>query len=263
MPDGEDLRAAALAALAAEAAAQGIELAHPATEDLLAYQEGRLTAAEEEAVCEHLVLCPSCARIVLELAGELPSEIPETDEILSDRETARFEAMLRQCAGLPPSRRFRTRRWLHRAAVALAAAVLAVGLAATFWGERWRTMGASVPGPTANVAVHDLLPLDPNSVERDTGHIVDLPPSAPAVVLVLNLPDLRAFSHYRAELSEQHRSEVLWSSDTLVRNRLGSFTIEIPAKSLPPGSYCIELWGLDGSQREKLAEYQVDLRPSG
>lgn len=58
---------------------QGDPGPHLAEETLLAYHEGRLQPAEDEAIQEHLVGCRLCARILLELV-EVPEDFPVFEE---------------------------------------------------------------------------------------------------------------------------------------------------------------------------------------
>lgn len=52
---------------------------HPSAERLVAYRAGELTAAEQEAMRDHLALCRECTDILLDLAGESRGPDPERD----------------------------------------------------------------------------------------------------------------------------------------------------------------------------------------
>ena len=53
---------------------------HPASEDLVAYRAGDLTAEEDDRIQEHLTQCRDCARLLLDLA-EFEQLTPPPDEL--------------------------------------------------------------------------------------------------------------------------------------------------------------------------------------
>ncbi len=255
--DDAERRAAALVALGRAGGGAGVE--HPAPEHLFAYHDGSLAAAEEEAIREHLVLCPSCTRTVLEIAGVVETELPAAG-VLDEREAARLAAAIRQRAGLPSSRRRRGGGVVSRAILSVAVALALVALVTMFWEWAPRREGAVAGGPLANVVVRDLVPVGAGARDREGGRSGELPSAAPAVVLVLDLADLRTFPRDRLGLSEQDGGKILWTSEALTRDGRGNFTLELTRPLPGSGLYRIDLWGLDGQRREQLAAYLTDLR---
>jgi hypothetical protein len=121
-----------------------VEENHSGLERLIAYREGTLSAAERESVQEHLSLCPSCTRLLLELrdfeadtaAGDAgPESLRQEAWDSLARRLPQKPPVVRPISGAPrptappPPRRVRT---LTAAAAALLFAVLAFSL--------WRQM---------------------------------------------------------------------------------------------------------------------------
>jgi hypothetical protein len=253
-------RAATLAALTRMAEAAARE--HPTPEQLFAYQEGQLTADEEDAIREHLALCPDCTRMVLELAGVVQGELPEAAP-LSEREAASLATAIARFAAPRGKERRTYHGALRRLALPLAASLATVALASLFWARSRPLDGGAAAGARANVAVRELVPVAQGISPSDRGQPEPLPPATPAVVLVLDVADQRGFPRYLAVVSDQRGGRVLMTNDALQRSPLGNFTLEIVSPLPGSGLYHIQLWGLDGGRRVSLAEYQVDLRTAG
>lgn len=237
---------------------------HPAPERLLEYQEWLLGQAEAEAVQDHLALCPECTRKVLELAGTLPPELPAGVAPLSDEQMAEIWPAIRGRLPLSapiPLETGRPRRQAWRTALPLAASLLlATTLAASYWAGSMLRENRRLAEPRVNVAVEDLVPVGQTDVRRERSSRKDVSPQAEAVLLVLNVADLRPFPAYGAEIREGPQGPVLWSSDRLRRSSRGNFTVQLSRPFPGSGPYRIRLFGIDGDRRELLAEYEADLR---
>ncbi|HEX3130194.1 MAG TPA: zf-HC2 domain-containing protein [Thermoanaerobaculia bacterium] len=117
---------------------------HPGTKRLIAYRQGTLTAAERDAVQEHLSLCPRCTgllRELRELEAAVESGAPAPDPLREEAWASLLQKLpakppaIRPVAPLPRSRA----PYLARAAsiVGIAALLVAViGLALLFRAER-------------------------------------------------------------------------------------------------------------------------------
>lgn len=233
---------------------------HPAPEQLFEYQEGLLTGKEEAEVQDHLALCPDCARMVLELSGTVEPELPEVAPALSEERMSVLWPGLRRRLPLPPQPRVaRWRRSFELIALPLAASFLVATLAASFWVWSLIRENRLLARPRVNVAVRDLVPLGDQEVRREVDGEAGIPREAEAVLLVLNLADLRPFPTYRAEVLDAPEGKLLWASDVLQRSVHGNFTLQLPLPFPGSGRYRVRLFGVDGGKREPLAEYEVDL----
>ena len=230
--------------------------AHPSAERLFEYQEGLLAPDIEDEVRDHLSLCPSCTRMVLELSGIVPPELPESGEPLSEERMAELWPGMRQ--RLAFASRPKPAPWRHsldRIVLPLAAVLLLVTLVASLLLKENRRLTA----PRGNVAILDLVPSGEEGVRRDGGRERSALREAEAVLLVLNLADLRPFPIYRAEILDLEGGEPLWVSDDLKRSVRGNFTLQLARPFPGSGRYRIRLLGIDGHRREPLAEYEIHL----
>jgi hypothetical protein len=165
---------------------------------------------------------------------------------------------LRRRISLPPQpQAAHWRRSFERVALPLAASLLVATLAAFFWGWSLVRENHLLARPQVNVAVLDLVPL--GEVRQDEGGNAGVPREAEAVLLVLNLADLRPFQTYRAEVLGVPDGKLLWASDALQRSVRGNFTLQFPRPFPGSGLYRVRLFGVDGGKREPLADYEVDL----
>lgn len=258
MTEAQDRRVSMVHSLVREA---GLEAGdHPAPEQLFEYQEGLLTKKEKAEVQNHLALCPDCTRMVLELSGTIEPEIPEVEAPLSEERMAALWPGLRERVPLPPPpQAARWRRSFERVALPLAASLLLASLAASFWVWSLFRENRLLARPRVNVAVRDLVPLGEQEIRREEEGEAGVPLEAEAVLLVLNLSDMRPFPTYRAEVLDAPDGKLLWASDELQRSTRGNFTLQLPRPFPGSGHYRVRLFGVDGGQREPLAEYEVDL----
>lgn len=259
MVEERDRRVSKIYDLAREAGLEAGE--HPAPERLFEYQEGFLTEEEDAEVQDHLALCPECARMVLELSGAVEPEAPEPGEPLSDRRIREVWPATDPRLPLPPRPQAPPRRrWLERVALPLAATLLVATLATSFWAWSLRQRNRQLREPNGNVAILDLVPLSEEGIHRNREEqAAGVSREAEAVLLVLNLSDLRPFPVYRAEIQDALDGKVLWAAKELQRSSSGNFTLQFSRPFPGSGRYRIRLVGLNGSRRERLAEYEVDL----
>jgi hypothetical protein len=262
MTEERNLRASAFSDLLRSA---GLKAGpHPPPERLLEYQEGLLGEPEAEVVRDHLALCSECTRMVLELASTLPPELPARFAPLSDEQMAEVWPAIRQRLPLSPPiplEAGRPRRLVWRIALPLVASVLlATTLASSYWAWSMLRESRRLADPRVNVAIENLVPTGQTDIRGDGDLRKGVPPRTDAVLLVLNMADLRPFPVYGAEIREGLQGPVLWSSDQLQRNSRGNFTVQLLRPFPGSGLYRIRLFGIDGQRRELLAEYEADLR---
>ena len=137
---------------------------HPKPEMLAAYHAGELTEPEERRLQDHLVGCPECAALLLDLDGladpgfgagslapadqealwkSLQAEIGKEEPVVPASLTAPV---------VPLRRRSTSPRWLP----ALAAALLAATIGLSVWVASLRRTVAELSLPQANAPVLDL-----------------------------------------------------------------------------------------------------------
>ncbi len=265
-PTGSDARLDAL--VRASAAARQAALAgHPDPDELADYSLGALPPAEMERLAEHLALCAGCAQVVLDLTAILRAEPAATAAPPAelDREWERLAARLRlqeeeEATGPKPAERRATPfpRSLPPAAGswALAASLLlAAGLLA--WGVSQHRELAQTGQPSADVALLNLNPLGVGTPTERSGERLPeaVPPAGATVALLLNLGELRTFPSYGIELRAPDGS-LAWQETGALRAASGQFLLEIPRQSLAAaGTYRVEVSGLAGTARVRLAEY--------
>jgi hypothetical protein len=258
MTEEREQRVARLYGLVREAGLE--DGGHPPAEQLFAYQEGLLAGGEEAEVQDHLSLCPDCARRVLELSGAAEPEAPATELPLSEERLAELWPGMRRRLPLPfqagtaPRRRFS-----ERVAPALAASLLLATVGTSLWAWSLHRQNGRLAGPRVNVEVRDLLPLGEGEARGGREGEAGVPRGSEAVLLVLNLDDLRSFPAYRAEIRELPAGKLVWAGSDLRRSRRGNFTVQLPVPFPGSGRYRIRLLGVEGDRRELLATYEVDL----
>lgn len=246
---------------------------HPLPEALLAYHQGQLSPEESEEMREHLVLCESCSDLVLDL-GSFPEIEPvdpasqASEDAVTDRRWESLRTRLRGEGGGGPAPG-RARRKPSRHALfllppvsgALAAGLAAVSLGLAFWGLSLHQRLAELSRPAVRIAVSSLVPRE-TAAARDEGGAepASFPAWADRLLLILNLFEPRSYSAYQVEIFDAlEGGRSIWRSGDLRRSHDGNFAFEVPRSFLPAGAYRIELSGLDGSRRDRLAVYNLFL----
>ena len=234
---------------------------HPAVEQLVAYRAGTLPSDQEERLRDHLVLCRECAGMLLDLASFPDLEPPAGVPALSDEEVAaallRIQPRLERAAHQPalaqvvPLRREptpRPSRFVY---------VLAAALAFMTVGLIWRVISLNgtvrnLSAPRFDVALVDLVPS--TEVSRAGGaEESTVPRGGDRFVLLLNLREEPSQSSFEADLLDS-KGTLLWRGRAAGGSKT-SFTLDMPRRLTPPGRYRIDLYGIDGSRRTKLADY--------
>jgi hypothetical protein len=240
---------------------------HPTPDELVAYHAGGLAAADEARVGDHLVLCPHCLEMLLDL-GRLPDpDFGSEQRTTSVEKGAAWQALQSRLAAeaVPretprPRVTSRRSRWAPflaspRTAYALAASLLVavVGLSVRV-GQLERGI-AELSSPQLNAPVVDLFPA---SALRggDGGGVVELGPSSRSFALILSPKGSSDFAGYRTQIIGP-AGNVVWSGGGLERNRDGSFTLILSRRFLGPGEYRLRLFGVHGETRQLIEEFRM------
>lgn len=226
---------------------------HPGPELLAAYHAGELTEPEEHRLQDHLVGCPECAALLLDLdglsdpgfgAGSLP---PADQEALWKSLQAEIHEEGPLAPVVPLRRSTAAPRWLQ----ALAAALLVATLGLSVWVASLRRMVDELSRPQANALVLDL----DAGAARGEGEARPwvIPKDVRLFTLILSPPGPRS-TRYRVAM-ERVGGEKVWSGE-LVPNELGSLSLILPRHGIAPGDYRVRLLGPEG---EPVAEYALRL----
>ena len=249
---------------------------HPGPEDLFAYLDRKLRVDDAERVREHLAFCPHCSRLVLNLKrfpgvrplqGKSPSRgavsrawkdfRDRLDEGELEPEESE-EAVPRANAPLvlwPPV-------GFQKVLPAIAAALLILCLGLSGWVVSLRQKIETVSQPKVHVHLTDLVPVGEAAIRaRDSRVEVRVPEWADRLVVILNLFESGSYAEYHADISEAPPTgrRQVWSHQDLRQSPDRNFVIELPREFLPAGSYRIDLFGVEGGQRVRLAEYLLAL----
>lgn len=218
---------------------------HLAVEELAAYHAGSLSEAAEARVQSHLVDCPECTRMLLDLDALRQGADP-ADEA-SDAEKAAFWRTLRP--RLLPDRSSRRLRASQLLAATLAAAVV----------------GLALQNASLRRVLEDLSQPDPGAPVRDLSATVPRGTAAPAVVslapddrfftLVLSPADSRDFLDHEVVLESAEDGEI-WRGLGLKKNRYGTFSLTFPRRRTEDGDYTLRVFGIAGRARELVGEYR-------
>jgi hypothetical protein len=270
MFDPDDPEAHRLIDLATGAYAQKLEsqvTAHPVSEALVAYQEGRLVPAQAEQVRNHLVVCPSCAEAFQRL-DEFDRELEDQDLTVliapsAKQSWTRFHKLSSMEAVRLPARKTRfslltsTSRW---PTWALAASILLAAAGGFSFYLSLFQHNASKQSLGSNPFVFDLWPDGWDARRNSTGiEIINVPVEMDPIVPHLLLGDQSNYSSYSATLSSAS-GEILWKQSGLRRQPSGGFVLLIPRAGVPRGDYMLRLLGEQQGSSRVLASYTFRLQ---
>jgi len=227
---------------------------HPKPKMLAAYHAGELTEPEERRLQDHLVGCPECAALLLDLDGLGRPEFGAGSLAPADQEALwrSLQAEIRKEEPLAPvipmRRQSAASRWLP----ALAAALLVATLGLSVWVASLRRTVDELSRPQANALVLDL---DAGTArgEGDVRPSWVIPKDVRLFTLILSPPGPRSTS-YRVAIERAGGGEV--RSVELMPNELGSLSLILSRRWIGPGDYRVRLFG---PGREPVAEYALHL----
>jgi len=275
MSELENPNAHRLIDLATDAYALELEnevTSHPATDALIAYQEGRLESSQAEEVRSHLVACRRCGEELerLEAYDHEPVLDPRAGTSATPSAALSWTAFRerraieegRQAAGstgervpTPHSHNLAWSAWALAASVLFALAGSITLFLAFQPNARWREPQAT----SGNPFVFDLLPDGPDAHRSGAeGEIVGVPKGMDPIVPRLLVGDQTVYSSYSAILTSAS-GETLWKQSDLRRQPSGGFALLIPRTVLPPGEHVLRLLGEEHGTVRELASYTFQL----
>jgi hypothetical protein len=250
-----------------EAAAAG-QGTHPEPEELAAYPAGELSAAAERRLEDHLVACPACAALLLDLDGLADPEFgagrPGATEGDAERDAAweSFRAQIATTAPEPaPAPVVRGRfapppapRWLYALAATLLLAVGALSLEVTSLS---RTV-AELSRPEVNAPVVDLS--QGTARGGEAARTAAVPAGARLFTLVLSPAAHPPHTAYGVEIADAAGRAVV-EERRLQPNPYGSFSLALSRRTLGTGDYRVRLFAIDGSLKVPIEEYALRVLP--
>jgi hypothetical protein len=241
---------------------------HPTADQWIAYQRGKLSAAEEERLQEHLMRCRDCFDLAEAAAAFAdPDEEPSAGQ---EVETAALWRLLRPQLDPPePSRqsrqnvreisdRSRRSSWWGRLPTTLAASffVALVGLSVRSYQQGKALEAALAPRPIAL------------SVDFASGERVATPASAERILTATTGPWMFAIHPadelpvYRLALRDAATGKEQWSR-TLRMDQDRALKLELP-EGLRPGHYRLELSDGSGGEAGKVLEtFRLHVKEAG
>jgi hypothetical protein len=268
---GRDDLAKALEAIVTRARSEAGEV--PTADELLAYDEGELDAAERARIAAKLEEFPEAA-LALENLRDFPvvQPGPGVTAPTAEETDAAWQAFRRRMGygeqvealaaegEVPVEEEVRGRRgtsrqpWWTWRPLGWAAAVvlLAVGLA-TGW-----LLGRLHPPPTGNRVVAQLTPEGADPARAGAAeNEMRLREGAGGVVLVLLGADVAAEGSYRVRV-EGPDGEVVWASPSLEADATGALWLHVPVGYLPAGEYRLVVAG--AAEGGEVAAYSLRVR---
>lgn len=220
---------------------------HPAPEELLACRAGELPAPEKKRVEDHLVACPDCLELLLDLGRLSDPGFGSERSITAAERAADWQAV--QARLVPPAAETAPRRRLARLlssprpAWALAAALLVAVVGLSLRTRQLERSVEDLGRPQVNTPVVDLFPASPLRGEEGEAAVVELAPSSRFYTLILSPKSSSDYAGYRLEVLDSG-GRAVWSADGLEKDRHGSFTLILARSFLDPGEYRFRLYGL-------------------
>jgi hypothetical protein len=204
----------------------------PTDAEILAYSLGKLSEVDEERVREWLVANPDLARMY----GEPFPEEPKVDAVPAERGGVVY---LRQV-------------------LTSVAAVLALVFGALYWQAEIR-IGELKRQVSRPLALGEKTQLFPDG-RRGVGGPTPLPKEGDAYHLVITLINQPYYDHYRIDLIRAGGSAPVWSITDVPRQDDDSFELVVPHAAIPPGTYQLFVFGLDGKGELQLGSYRLRVR---
>lgn len=225
---------------------------HLEPDELAAYQAGALAAEDEERMLGHLVVCPECSGLLLDLEALMKPK-PDADAIVSDHGKAAVWRNLRETIHRDEGRRRAFAPfWLQ----AIAAALLVSTVGLSIWVGSLRRTVDELSRPQVNAPVLDLYAGTVRGGESAAPGLA-VPRGARFFTLILNPAGRRRFERYQVEIVPAQGGAVAWSGRDLKPNAYGSFSLIVPRRALDAGDYRVRLLGLAGAGVEPVEEYAL------
>jgi hypothetical protein len=221
---------------------------HLSPETLLAYHERTLSDAEVERVQDHLVECPECASVVLDLESFPDLEPPTEAHRLTPAD------LRRQWADIEHRISERRPWWQrHQVLLPVAAAFFAAAVALGFWAQNAQSELRAADQPSGDVHVIELAP--PSAAHR--GLLRETAPSdVETLVIVLDPGLVDAFPSYSVDV-ESPDGVPIAQRVPVHQSQHRLFVLMVSRESLPPGVNTLELFGERGGERIPIEEFEL------
>lgn len=209
----------------------------PTAEQLVAFENGELSAEETERVRQFLVAYPELARAVAQ-------PFPEEAEPLPDGEIDRRWTEFRGRIQTPPK----------LAPVLVFWRALAAGLAIVVAGLVWQQHRDH----TRPLLIGEEQLLEPDGSRGPAGPTVTLSTRAEWALVTVPIIGSTGYDDYRLSIDSPGSNDPSWRSDILTRPDNDAFAIAVPKRFLSsPGTYRVVLSGVRGNSEETLATYSL------
>ncbi len=233
----------------------------PTAEEMLAFNRGELSEAEEERIRDLIVAYPELARMFCEPVPEAPGQGDE-DAVSPQQVAASWNALqqrLRRRSDASPPARDEAQRgrllFMHHMPTAIAAA-----LALVFFGlfvqaeSRARYNAEQSNRPRILGAPQEL---DPDG-NRGPGAATMLRKDGEAYLLKPHLINQLRFPHYQIELRDAE--DVIWTNRNARPDADEAFQIVVPHSFLREGhTYQLRVLGVDGDEPRLVGTYDLSV----
>ena len=244
--------------------------AHLTPDELLEYHYGRMSGDHKEHAQDHLALCGTCARTLLDMAA-FPDLEPADDRrpIASEQIADDWRAMQRlvEDEALGPERAASEQSQdlaaseqtypgtspSHRV-YALAATFLAACFGLLFWNVSLRSEVQKLRQPSLNVTATSLTATDAAGVRSTGAERVTFVQTDEHILLNLDLFLLNSAGPYEMILLDA-RGEVLSQKKGLRQTEELDANVLLPAGSLAPGDYRIHFYRLQDTEGKPFKEF--------
>lgn len=219
----------------------------PATEELMAYSRGELTAADAARVRAWLDGNPDMARALSQVFPDDDAKPGDPDYLSQDELSKRWTALQNE---IRPKGRV-----VRFPALAALAASVAVVFAGLYWQEV-RTSDKPVLLDITQI-------VEPENGRRGPNvgpHLLNV--TEDGAVCTLQLSDPSRFQWYRIEIFDAQSGEAIWKSAPTQQQQDDGLSVLIPRTFLEPGIYRIKVFGLDETRREEVVDSYLVRVPS-
>jgi hypothetical protein len=231
---------------------------HPAPEELLAYRAGELPAPEQARVEDHLVACPHCLELLLDLERLSDPGFVGEHGITAAEKAADWQAVQARLAPREVPRRRMAAPFFAspRPAYALAAALLVAVVGLSLRTLQLQRSVEDLGRPQVNAPVVDLFPASQLRGGEGEVAVVELAPASRFFTLILSPKGSSDYAGYRLEILDSG-GRAVWSAEGLEKDRHGSFTLILARSFLEPGDYRLRLYGLGGDTGKLIEELRM------
>jgi hypothetical protein len=250
---------------------------HPTPEELIDYHDGKLAAADEEKLRDHLALCHDCADLLLDLVSFASFTPPDQTPALADSEVEtawqKFQPRLAErgeIKALPTVVNLQERReaekradldvavWRRKLRTAYAiAATLFVGVVGlSIWGSSLSQKISQLLQPQQNIQLELYTDGEVTRGEPDKAPVV--PNGASNFSLNIHLNPDWSFDHYEVEIRTGSAGQTVTIRNLVDQD--GICSINFPSRdNYPSGLYQVDLYGVGSGRRERVRQYRFQI----